>query len=218
MGILALVVIAYLIGAVPTALLAGRILKGIDIRKVGSGNVGATNTWRVLGWKAGVTVLALDLGKGVIAAALVPRIPVGPLPLGMSDVAVLCGLAAVLGHVFPVYIGFRGGKGVATTTGMLIVTAPLPLGIAAGVFGISFVLTGRVSIGSLLGAISVPVAIGLLNRYGVSSYPLLLLALTSGLAAFIVFTHRANISRLLRGEERPIIRPLLGRVHIPRRK
>jgi len=212
MSLFGLIVIAYLIGAIPTALLAGKLLRGIDIRKAGSGNVGATNTWRVLGWKAGVAVLALDLGKGLIAAALVPKIPFGPLPLGLPDVAVLCGLAAVLGHVFPVYIGFRGGKGVATTTGMLIITAPVPLGIAAGVFGLSFVLTGRVSIGSLLGAISVPAAIGLLNHYGVFSYPVLLLALTSALAAFIVFTHRANISRLLRGEERPIIRPLISRV------
>lgn len=217
MGLLGLIVIAYLIGGFPTALLAGKLIKGIDIRKAGSGNVGATNTWRVLGWRAGVAVLAIDLGKGLIAAALVPRIPFGPLPLGPADVGILCGLAAVLGHVFPVYIGFRGGKGVATTTGMLIATAPLPLGIAAGVFLLAFVFTGRVSIGSLLGAISVPVSIWCLNHYGITAYPVLLLGLTSGLAAFIVFNHRANIARLLRGEERPLIRPLLSRSRFPRR-
>ncbi len=211
MGLIGLIVIAYLLGAIPTALIAGKLLKGIDIRTVGSGNVGATNTWRALGWKAGVGVLAIDLGKGLIAAALVPRIPLGPLLLGPADVAVLCGLAAVLGHVFPVYIGFRGGKGVATTTGMLIITAPFPLGIAAGIFALLFILTGRVSIGSLIGAISVPITIGIFDYYGMFRYPILLLGLTSALAAFIVFNHRANIVRLLRGEERPIIRPLFSK-------
>ncbi len=218
MGLAGLILIAYLLGAFPTALLAGRLFKGIDIRTVGSGNVGATNTWRVLGWRAGVAVLAIDLAKGFIAAALVSKIPLGPLPLEPSDVAVLCGLAAVLGHVFPVYIGFRGGKGVATTTGMLIAVAPIPLGIAAGVFGLMLVLTGRVSIGSLLGAVSVPISIVLLAHYRVAVYPTILLGLTSALAAFIVFNHRANISRLLRGEERPIIRPLIGRMYSSRRK
>ena len=211
MSLVGVILIAYLLGAIPTALIAGRLLKGIDIRTVGSGNVGATNTWRALGWKAGVAVLTLDLGKGLIATVLVPRIPFGPLPLGAQDVAVLCGLAAVLGHVFPVYIGFRGGKGVATTTGMLIGVAPIPLGIAAGVFALSFVLTGRVSIGSLLGAATVPIAIAVLGRYHLGSYPPVLLGLTAALAAFIVFNHRSNIARLLRGEEHPIIRPLFRR-------
>ncbi len=213
MGLAGLILLAYLLGAVPTALLAGKLIRGIDIRTVGSGNVGATNTWRVLGWRAGVVVLAIDLAKGFIAAALVSKIPLGPLPLGPSDVAVLCGLAAVLGHVFPVYIGFRGGKGVATTTGMLIAVAPIPLGIAAGVFGLALILTGRVSIGSLLGAVSVPISIVLLAHYQIADYPAILLGLTSVLAAFIIFTHRANISRLLRGEERPIVRPLIRKIH-----
>ena len=218
MGLAGLILIAYLIGAIPTALLAGKLTKGIDIRTVGSGNVGATNTWRVLGWRAGVAVLAIDLAKGFIAAALIPKIPLGPLPLGPADVAVLCGLAAVLGHVFPVYIGFRGGKGVATTTGMLIAVAPLPLGIAAGVFALALILTGRVSIGSLLGAVSVPISIVVLAHCRIATYPTILLGLTSALAAFIVFNHRENISRLLRGEERPIIRPLIGRMRSSGRK
>lgn len=211
MGLFGLIVIAYLIGAIPTAVAMGKMLKGIDIRTVGSGNAGATNAWRVLGWRAGATVLAIDLGKGLIAAALVPKIPFGPLPLGSADVAILCGLAAVIGHVFPVYIRFRGGKGVATTAGMLVVVAPVPLGIGAGVFTLAFVLTGRMSIGSLLGAVSVPIAIVLLGYYGLFTYPVLLLALTSALAAFITFNHRMNIVRLMRGEERPIIRPLFGK-------
>ncbi len=211
MGLFGLIVIAYLIGAIPTAVAMGKVLKGIDIRTVGSGNAGATNTWRVLGWRAGATVLAIDLGKGLIAAALVPKIPIGPLLLSSANVAILCGLAAVIGHVFPVYIGFRGGKGVATTAGMLIVVAPIPLGIGAGMFTLAFILTGRMSIGSLLGAVSVPIAIVFLDYCGLFTYPVLLLALTSALAAFIAFNHRMNIVRLMRGEERPIIRPLFGK-------
>lgn len=109
MSLIGLILIAYLIGAIPTALIAGKLIKGIDIRKVGSGNVGATNTWRALGWKAGVAVLVIDLGKGLIAATLIPGSR-SALSLGAPETAVLCGLAAVIGHVFPVYIGFRGEK------------------------------------------------------------------------------------------------------------
>ncbi len=193
--------IAYLIGALPTAILAGRILRGIDIREHGSKNPGATNAWRVLGWRAGVAVLAIDLGKGVVAAALVPRLPLGPLPLAAADLAVLCGVTAVIGHVFPIYIGFHGGKGVATGAGMLLATAPLPVGMAVFVFLVVVLLTGYVSLGSLLGSLTVPLGIALLERYGVRDYPTLLFGLTLALPAFLLFTHRRNVARLLHGEE-----------------
>lgn len=202
MAIAGLLLISYLIGAFPTAVLAGKVLKGIDIRKEGSGNVGATNTWRVLGWRAGVAVLAIDLAKGVIAATVIAKLPLRPLPLDQAVVAILCGLAAVIGHVFPVYIGFRGGKGVATATGMLLATAPIPVAIAAAVFALSLLTTGCVSLGSLLGAITVPLAITLLDRYSAAHYPPLLIGLTAALAAFILFTHRGNIVRLVQGKER----------------
>jgi len=205
-AIAGLLLIAYLIGAIPTAVIAGKLLQGIDIRKEGSGNAGATNVWRVLGWKAGVTVLAIDLGKGVLAASAIPLIPFGSISIDPLLIPILCGLAAVIGHVFPVYMGFRGGKGVATAAGMLLSVATIPVGIAVGVFGITLLLFGRVSLGSLVGALSVPLTIALLNRYTALHYHPLLLALTSALALFIIITHRGNITRLLRGTERSLPR------------
>ena len=202
MAIAGLLLIAYLIGAIPTSVIAGKLLRGIDIRKEGSGNAGATNAWWILGWKAGVTVLAIDLGKGVFAASVIPRIPFGPIPLDPLLIPILCGLAAVIGHVFPVYMGFRGGKGVATAAGMLLAVAPIPVGVGVGVFGLTLLLFGRVSLGSLVGALSVPLTIALLNRYTALHYHPLLLALTAALALFIIITHRGNISRLIRGTER----------------
>ena len=202
MAIAGLLLIAYLIGAIPTAVIAGKLLRGIDIRKEGSGNAGATNVWRVLGWKAGVIVLAIDLGKGILAASVIPLIPFGSISIDPLLVPILCGLAAVIGHVFPIYTGFRGGKGVATAAGMLLAVAPIPVGIAVGAFGLTLLLFGRVSLGSLVGALSVPLTIALLNCYTALHYHPLLLALTSALVLFIIITHWGNITRLIRGTER----------------
>jgi glycerol-3-phosphate acyltransferase PlsY len=194
-------VLAYLIGAFPSSIVLGKALRGVDVRLEGSGNAGATNAWRVLGWRIGVAVLVLDTAKGALAAALVPRIASSELPISFAAASIFCGLAAVLGHVFPVYIGFRGGKGVATAAGMLVAVAPVPVAIALGVFVLSITVSGRVSIGSMLAAWTVPLVSALLpsSRDGLS-YPLLL-ALTTGLAVLITVTHRANLRRLLRGEE-----------------
>jgi glycerol-3-phosphate acyltransferase PlsY len=197
-------VLAYLIGAFPSSIVLGKALRGVDVRLEGSGNAGATNAWRVLGWRIGIAVLVLDTAKGALAAALVPRIASSELPISFAAASIFCGLAAVLGHVFPVYIGFRGGKGVATAAGMLVAVAPLPVAIALGVFVLSITVSGRVSLGSLLAAWTVPLVAALLppSRDGLS-YPLLL-ALTTGLAVLITVTHRANLRRLLRGEESKI--------------
>ncbi len=202
MNLALLLVISYLLGAIPTSVIIGKAVRGIDVRKHGSGNAGATNTWRVLGWKAGVTVLALDAGKGAAAALLVPLIHTGSLPFTAPVIAILCGLSAVIGHVFPVYVGFRGGKGVATAAGMLIAVAPIPVGIAIGVFGLSVFLSGMVSLGSILAVISVPISIVLLNRFSGAHYHPLLLGITCVLALFIIFNHRANITRIIHGRER----------------
>ncbi len=194
-------VIAYLIGAFPSSVVLGKALRGVDVRLAGSGNAGATNAWRVLGWRIGVAVLVLDTAKGALAAGVIPRVAVGGLPVSLATASILCGLAAVLGHVFPVYIGFRGGKGVATAAGMLAAVAPIPVVIALGVFALSIVATGWVSLGSLLGAWTIPVAAALFppSRDGIS-YPLLL-GLTVALAVLITVTHRANLRRLFRGDE-----------------
>lgn len=201
MALAALLVLSYLVGAFPSAVVVGRIARGIDIRQHGSGNAGATNAWRVLGWRGGLPVAVIDVAKGAIAVVGIARLPLGPLPLDLEVTAILCGLAAVLGHVFPVYTGFRGGKGVATAGGMLIATAPIPVGCALGVFLFTLFLSGKVSLGSILAAWTIPTATLLLDLFTDLSYPPLLIGLTGGLALFILYTHRANIVRLLKGEE-----------------
>ena len=202
MALAVVLVLSYLIGAFPSGVVIGRVLKGIDIRQHGSGGAGATNAWRILGWRVALPVAVIDVGKGVAAAAGIARLPLGPLPLSLEVVAILCGLAAVLGHVFPIYIGFRGGKGVATAGGMLIATAPIPVGCALGVSLLAVFLFGKVSLGSILAAWTIPVSAFLLDRFTGVHYPPLLIGLTGGLALFILYTHRTNIARLLKGEER----------------
>lgn len=201
MALAAVLVLSYLIGAFPSGVVIGRIAKGIDIRQHGSGGTGATNAWRVLGWRVALPVALIDVGKGIAAAAGVARLPFGSLPLSFEVVAILCGLAAVLGHVFPIYTGFRGGKGVATAGGMLIATAPIPVGCALGVSLLAVFLFGKVSLGSILAAWTIPVSALLLGLFTNLSYPPLLIGLTGGLALFILYTHRTNIARLLKGEE-----------------
>ena len=199
---LALVLLlGYLVGAFPSSVVLGKVLRGVDVRSEGSKNAGATNAWRVFGWRIGLPVMVLDTAKGVLAVAAVPRIPLGALPVSLGAASIFCGIAAVVGHVFPVYIGFRGGKGVATAAGMLVAVAPIPVGIALGVFLLAVSTSGWVSLGSLLGAWTVPVAAAFIppSRDGLS-YPLLL-ALTAGLAVFITVTHRANLRRLFHGVE-----------------
>ena len=204
MALAAHLVIAYLLGAFPSAVVIGRLVRGIDIRDHGSGNAGATNAWRVLGWRIGVPVMALDVAKGVVAATVVARLPLGATPMSTESLAILCGLAAVVGHVFPVYARFRGGKGVATAAGMLVAVAPLPAGCAVGVFALNLFLTGRVSLGSILAAWTVPIAILLLDRFAGTGHPPLLLGLALALALFILYTHRSNLLRLIRGQERSL--------------
>ncbi len=193
--------ISYLVGAFPSSVALGKVLRGVDVRTVGSGNAGGTNAWRAFGWRIGLAVMAIDTAKGALAAALIPRIPFGELPISLPAASILCGVAAVMGHVFPVYIGFRGGKGVATAAGMLAAVAPIPVAAAAGGFTLAVATSGRVSLGSLLGAWTVPVVAALVppSRDGLSQP--LLLGLTAALALFITLTHRANIRRLLKGTE-----------------
>jgi len=206
-----LLVLSYLLGAFPSAVVVGRLLRGIDIREHGSGNAGATNAWRVLGWRGGLPVALIDVAKGAAAAAGIARLPLGPLPLDLEIIAILCGLAAVLGHVFPVYTGFRGGKGVATAGGMLLATGSIPVLCALGAFAVMLILFGRVSLGSITAAWTIPISALLLDRLTPLTYPSLFIGLTFALALFISYTHRANLARLLRGEERPFPRLQLWR-------
>ncbi len=202
MGFAVLAIIAYLTGAFPTAVIVGRLTRSIDIREHGSHNAGATNTWRVLGWRAGVSVLLVDFAKGVIATLVVPLIPMEVGGVAPQVIAMVCGLAAVFGHVFPIYVGFRGGKGIATGAGMLVGIAPVPTGIALCVFLLLVSLFGKVSLGSVIAAMSVPLSMGTLDAWTRLSYHPMLIGLASVLFCFVLFTHRGNLGRLVRGEER----------------
>jgi glycerol-3-phosphate acyltransferase PlsY len=185
-------VASYAAGSVPSAYLAGRA-KGVDLRKHGSGNLGATNAWRVLGWRIGLLVYAADTSKGFLPVALLPK------PAAHAEVAaILYGVAAILGHTRPVFLGFqKGGKGVATAGGVFLALAPTQLRIAFAVFIAVFLATGFVSLGSLSAAVALPVA--LIAWQGGRVGPTAIVAL--GVAAFVFWTHRANIGRLRRGEE-----------------
>jgi glycerol-3-phosphate acyltransferase PlsY len=166
------------------------------VRTLGSGNAGGTNALRVLGWRAGLPVMAVDVGKGALATAL-PAITQVAEPAWLP---LLCAVLAVGGHVFPVFARFRGGKGVATGAGALLVLAPVAALACAVVWGLVVAATRIVSIASVLAALALPVAVSFLGERA----PRGLLALSIALALFVVWTHRTNLGRLLRGEEKPI--------------
>lgn len=192
--------LAYLAGSFPTAWLVGRA-RGVDLGAVGSGNYGATNVFRNLGWGPALVVVAVDVAKGFLPVELFP----GWLPAaGLSEVAyqVLLAIAAVLGHVFSVFLGFRGGKGVGTAAGAFLALAPAALLAAALVWGLVVAWRRIVSLASLAGTLVLLVAVWAAYAREAGTWPLLLL--TTLLAGFVFWTHRDNISRLRRGEEKRI--------------
>ena len=186
--------LSYLSGSIPFAAIAGR-LRGVDLRKQGSGNLGATNVFRVLGWKVGLLVFLADALKGALPVLFLP-----PRILDARDPivwAIACGVAAIAGHVRPVFLKLRrGGKGVATAAGVFFALAPVPMVVTFAVFVVVVLATGYVSLGSMLSAIVLPAL--LLVTLGPRS-PLFLVSAV--IALFVFWTHRANIGRLRRGEE-----------------
>jgi len=182
---------SYLMGATPTSYVAGRLAKGIDLREQGSKNLGATNVYRVLGWRWAIPVALIDIAKGAIPVALF-----GAWAAGAPGFPVFLGLAAVLGHIFSPYVRFKGGKGVATAAGMFLALAPFAVVIALPVWGLCLWATGYVSLSSILVAAIFPVLV-LLTTHG-SAPPLIA---SIGLALLIVYSHRANIRRLIAGTE-----------------
>ena len=183
---------SYLLGAIPTSYLAGRLFRGIDLREHGSRNLGATNLYRVLGWRFAIPVGLLDAAKG-----LIPVLVFAPRVSSSELFALVCGLTAVLGHVFSVFVGFRGGKGVATAAGVMLGLTPAALGVAVAVWIILVYSTGYVSLGSIAGAAIFPLAVVLLDP---PAEPLVLW-LDIAVAAAIIWFHRGNIKRLLNGTE-----------------
>lgn len=192
--------VSYLLGSVPLGYLLARA-RGVDLRSVGSGNVGATNTARALGLRWGLVAFAFDFGKGFVPAMWFPRFLPADAPLAPAQAALVFGVAAVAGHVFPLYFGFRGGKGVATSAGFLAAVAPGALGLSLLVFAVVLAVTRIVSLSSILAAIAFPVALVVSGRRFEERADRPLLALGVVLAAAIVVLHRKNLVRLLRGEE-----------------
>ena len=194
---------AYLLGSVATAVWVGKKFHGIDVREHGSGNAGATNVIRVLGWKTGVPVLLIDVLKGLMAAMLPEFFSLaGQGTALLTNLQILAGVAAVLGHIFPVFAGFRGGKGVATIFGVLLAIHPLLTLSCMGVFLSVLLITGYVSISSMSAGIAFPVFLFLF--FDTPSVYLKVFSLVIAVAMLI--THRKNISRLWKGEESKLIR------------
>jgi len=191
-------VAAYLLGAIPTSYLAGRLGRGIDLREHGSRNLGATNAWRVLGAKYALPVALFDIFKGWAPATLFPGWA-GGSPEGAPVRAVAFGVAAILGHVFSPYVGFKGGKGVATAGGVFLGLAPFAVLIGITVWGAVFYLSGYVSLGSITTVLLFPLWVWLTVRDPVERGPFT--TASGALALFIVFTHRRNLKRLLAGTE-----------------
>jgi len=186
--------LSYLSGSIPFAAIAGK-LRRVDLRKHGSGNLGATNVFRVLGWKIGIAVFLLDALKGAFPVYYLPPRIVSPRDPVVWAIA--CGIAAIAGHVRPIFLGLRrGGKGVATAAGVFFALAPLQMAITFAVFVGVVLGTGYVSLGSLMSAIVLP---GLLLVALGPRAPLFVVSIV--IALFVFWTHRANIARLRRGEE-----------------
>jgi glycerol-3-phosphate acyltransferase PlsY len=192
---------AYLLGSIPTAVWVGKWLHNIDVREHGSGNAGATNVIRVLGWKTGIPVLIIDLAKGCLATMM-------PVILGaaepgsalITNLQIAAGLISITGHIFPVFAGFRGGKGVATMFGVLLALQPVLTLCCIGVFLFVLILTGIVSVSSMIAGIAFPVMLFIF--FDTPSIVFKVFSVVVAIA--LLLTHRKNIGRLIRGEEKKL--------------
>jgi glycerol-3-phosphate acyltransferase PlsY len=193
--------IGYLLGSIPTGVWAGMIFRKIDIRKHGSKSTGATNVFRVLGPKLAVPVLIVDIAKGLFAAYLGAHLNFGDTLLSLNQLSMIAGIFAIIGHLFPLFARFRGGKGVATGAGVLLFLAPLEVGFALVIFAVTIAITRYVSLGSILAALLLSLSL-LIQKY-VYHYPLgnEMIGLAVFILILILFTHRANIGRLIHGVE-----------------
>lgn len=197
-GIIAIALIAYALGSISTSLWAGKLFHGVDVREHGSGNAGATNTIRVLGWATGIPVLILDVGKGALAAKLPVIMHIGaPGSPEQINLQIVAGLIAIIGHVFPVFSDFRGGKGVATTFGVLLALDPMVTLSCMAVFFAILLITGYVSASSVTAGVLFPVILIIFFE----SPSVIFTAFSILIALAIIITHKKNIYRLLNGQE-----------------
>lgn len=197
---LLLIIVAYLIGSIPTALIISKKFFGVDIRDYGSGNMGATNTFRVLGTRYGTVVMILDILKGAVAVGLYNFLPYyfgSDSELQRTNFMIGLGLSAVLGHIFPIWANFKGGKGVATLFGMILAIQPIVAFSCVGVFLLVLYLTRYVSLSSILASVFLPICVlWIWNEHEVLYRVFALIV-----ALLVIFTHQKNIGRILRGVE-----------------
>jgi len=209
-NLLAIIIISYLLGSIPNSIILSKMAKGIDIREHGSGNAGGTNVIRVLGFKLGLSVIFLDALKGALAVVVVARLFSGSMPFHNATpfddftlIQIIAGVAAVVGHIWTIFAGFKGGKGIATALGMLLFLVTVDMLIALGVFIIVVSISRYVSLGSIMAAIAVPLTLIVrenIFHVDIQGYQILL-PFIAFLSVLVIFTHRKNISRLLQGSE-----------------
>jgi glycerol-3-phosphate acyltransferase PlsY len=208
-----IILLSYLVGSIPNSIIISKAVRGIDIRKHGSGNAGGTNVMRVLGWKHGLLVILLDALKGAIAVVLIARLHYGPLPFAnvspfddFTLVQIIAGMAAVVGHIWTIFAGFKGGKGIATALGMMLMLITIDMLIALGVFVLVVSISRYVSLASILSAIAVPSILYI--RENVFNVDIIgydtLFPFIVGVALLVIFTHRKNLVRLFNGSESKI--------------
>ncbi|KXK03170.1 MAG: glycerol-3-phosphate acyltransferase [Chlorobi bacterium OLB4] len=210
LSILIMILVSYLIGSIPFAYIVGKLFKGIDLREYGSGNLGSTNAFRVLGTPLGILVQVLDITKGLVAVLFVSSFFYSHLPFAnhtpfedITLVKIIAGVSAILGHTFSIFVSFKGGKGINTALGMLISLSPVDVSISLGFFVLILISSGYVSLGSIVASFSLPVTMFIrenffhveINGYGT------LIFFTIAISVFLIYNHRTNIIRLLRGNE-----------------
>lgn len=208
-----IIILSYLVGSIPTSIILSKLVKGIDIRNYGSGNAGGTNVFRVMGWKYGVLTIIFDALKGAIAVIFVARLHYGNMPFQNATpfddftlVQIIAGLSAVLGHIWTIFAGFRGGKGIATALGFLLTLITIDMLVALAVFFLVVLITKYISLGSILASISVPLILIIReNIFGVNIQGYnVILPFTISLVCLILFTHRKNVKRIFAGTENQI--------------
>ena len=205
-----IIVLSYLVGSIPTSIIFGKLARGIDIRNHGSGNAGGTNVIRTLGLAEGLLVIAVDILKGYIVTQLISKLMYGPIPFNnrtpfedFTVVQIIAGCAAILGHVWTAFSGFRGGKGIATAGGVLLGLATVEVMVSVAVFALVLYVSRYVSLGSIAATISLPLTMffrhnifhGYLQGYHT------LIFFTTGISLLLLYTHRSNIKRLIEGTE-----------------
>ena len=205
-----IILLSYLVGSIPTSIIVSKLTRGIDIRDYGSGNAGGTNVMRVLGWKQGLFVIVLDALKGVLAVIVIARLHYGSIPFtnvtpfdDFTLVQIIAGIAAVIGHVWTVFAGFRGGKGIATALGMLLMITTVDMLVAVGVFILVVSISRYVSLGSIIAAIAVPLTLIIrenIFNVNIPNYNTIL-PFVILVSLLVIFTHRKNVVRLINGSE-----------------